>query len=276
MWDNTTKPPVRKLGPMDWVRVVLRGIILAVVTFGGLLILLLTRLIEAPIHGMQRPWTPRITMAVCKSAFVILGMRRDVRGQVMQGKGAVVANHGSWLDIFALNASKPIYFVAKDDVAKWPGIGWLARATGTVFIKRDRSDVTRQLAVFDERLRAGHKLLFFPEGTTTDSLRVIRFKPTLFGAFLTEELREYMQVQPVTVAYHPPPGVPETFYGWWGDHDFAAHLVQMLAVPGHGRVEVIYHPPLKVSDFTDRRELAQAAEDIVRAGLRDAGRHIGE
>jgi len=173
-------------------------------------------------------------------------------------------------------APRPIDFVAEGDVANWPGIAWLARATGTVFVKRDRSDVTRQLAFFNERLRVGHKLLFFPEGTTTDSLRVIRFKPTLFGAFLTDELRDEMQVQPVTVAYHPPAGVAETFYGWWGDHDFAGHLVQMLAVPRHGRVEVIYHPPIKVSDYTDRRSLAQAAEDTVRGGLRDAGRLLGE
>ncbi|WP_367998774.1 lysophospholipid acyltransferase family protein, partial [Photobacterium sanguinicancri] len=54
----------------------------------------------------------------------------------MKQHGAVVANHSSWLDIFALNARKRIYFVSKAEVAKWPGIGWLARATGTVFINR--------------------------------------------------------------------------------------------------------------------------------------------
>ena len=40
-------------------------------------------------------------------------------------RGAVVANHSSWLDIFALNATQKIYFVAKSEVANWPGIGWL-------------------------------------------------------------------------------------------------------------------------------------------------------
>ena len=133
--------------------------------------------------GLRRPVTPFITQFVCRGAFVVLGMRFTTQGQPLQGAGAVVANHASWLDIFALNARKRIYFVSKSEVAGWPGIGWLARATGTVFIKRDRSAVQSQIDVFRDRLAAGHKLLFFPEGTSTDGLQVLAFKPALFAAF---------------------------------------------------------------------------------------------
>ena len=67
----------------------------------------------------------------------------------MTAPGAIVANHSSWLDIFALNAAQRVYFVAKSEVAGWPGIGWLARATGTVFIARKGTEAKKQQEIFE-------------------------------------------------------------------------------------------------------------------------------
>lgn len=246
---------------------VVRAIPLAILVFGGLLILLLLRLVERPLFVLRRPVTPFITQFVCRTAFVLLGIRYITQGAPMQGAGAVVANHASWLDIFALNARKRIYFVSKSEVAGWPGIGWLARATGTVFIRRDRGELRSQIAVFRDRLAAGHKLLFFPEGTSTDGLRVLPFKPALFAAFFDPALRDTLQMQAVSVVYRAPEGSDPRFYGWWGDMDFGPHLVATLAAKRQGEVHVIYHPPLKVSEFADRKALARALEAQVRAGL---------
>ena len=252
---------------MGWVRIVLRAIPLIILVFGGLLILLLVRLIERPIWGLRRPITPFITQFVCRTAFILLGIRYVSEGTPMQGAGAVVANHASWLDIFALNARKRIYFVSKSEVAGWPGIGWLARATGTVFIARDRSEVRSQITVFRDRLSAGHKLLFFPEGTSTDGLQVLPFKPALFAAFFDPALKDILQMQAVSVVYRAPEGEDPRFYGWWGDMDFGPHLLSTLAAKRQGIVFVIYHPPVKVADYPDRKALAQAMETQVRAGL---------
>lgn len=262
--DDPTPGPITAAG---WLRVALRGLVLGVVTFGCLGLLLLVRLVERPLFGLRRPLTPWITQFVCRSAFVILGMRYSTRGQPMRGSGAVVANHASWLDIFALNARKRIYFVSKSEVANWPGIGWLARATGTVFITRTARDAAAQRRVFEERLGAGHKLLFFPEGTSTDGRRVLPFKTTLFAAFFAEELRASLSVQPVTVIYQAPEGADARFYGWWGDMEFGAHLLQTLAARPQGGVTVIYHTPLRVRDFADRKALARACEEAVRQGF---------
>jgi 1-acyl-sn-glycerol-3-phosphate acyltransferase len=182
----------------------------------------------------------------------------------MAGRGAVVANHASWLDIFVLNAADRVYFVSKDEVSRWPGIGWLARATGTVFITRKGSEAKEQQAIFEARLRAGHRLLFFPEGTSTDGLRVLPFKSTLFAAFFMHGLNHVLCIQPATVIYHAPPGRDARFYGWWGDTGFAPHLLTVLAGRRRGRVEVVLHPPLPVESFPDRKALAQACEAAVR------------
>ncbi|MDX2485171.1 MAG: lysophospholipid acyltransferase family protein [Pseudodonghicola sp.] len=266
-WESETPPDPVAIGPLGWVLVVGRGTVLIALITVCLLLLLLLRLVEIPIWGQGRPITPFIVQFVCRNAFRILGIGFSSHGTPMRGAGAIVANHSSWLDIFTLNACKRIYFVSKAEVANWPGIGILARATGTVFIERDRRQARAQTAVFVERLAAGHKLLFFPEGTSTDGLRVLPFKSTLFGAFFADPLRETLKVQPVSVIYHAPKGQPVRFYGWWGDMEFGPHLLKTLSAPRQGRVELVYHTPLKVSEFQNRKALAATAEALVRAGL---------
>jgi len=265
-WHKDGALQASPLSVADWVRVVRRGGVLGTVTFGCLGLLLMVRLIERPLFGQNRPVTPYITQFVCRSAFVILGMGFRSTGTLMQAPGAVVANHASWLDIFALNARKRIYFVSKSEVARWPGIGWLARATGTVFINRAAREARAQKDVFEARLQAGHRLLFFPEGTSTDGQQVLSFKSTLFAAFFTEALRDEMSIQPVSVIYTAPKGADPRFYGWWGDMGFGPHLLHVLAAKRQGSVEIHYQPPLKVRDYKDRKALALACETAVRTG----------
>ncbi len=260
-------PPVRlPIGPGGYALALIRALPLALLVFGCLIILLLVRLVERPLFGVSRPVTPYITQFVCRNAFRLMGMGFSTEGALMREQGAVVANHSSWLDIFALNARKRIYFVSKAEVAGWPGIGWLARATGTVFIERDRAQARQQAQLFRERLEAGHKLLFFPEGTSTDGQRVLPFKTTLFAAFFADPLRDHSRIQPVSVIYHAPPGQDPRFYGWWGDMGFGEHLIQTLATRRQGRVELIYHAPLRVADYPNRKALAAACETAVRDG----------
>ncbi len=253
------------IGLAGWLRVIVRGGLLAAVTFGSLVVLLLVRLIERPLFGQSRPITPFITQSVCLAAFRIMGIGLRIHGKAMVKRGAVVANHASWLDIFALNAAQRVYFVSKSEVAGWLGIGWLARATGTVFIARKSSEAKLQQIQFEARLRAGHRLLFFPEGTSTDCQRILPFKPTLFAAFYTHGLDQEMHIQPATVIYHAPKGRDARFYGWWGDMDFAPHFLAVLAAPRQGTIDVILSSPLAVTDFADRKALSAACEAIVRA-----------
>ena len=253
-----------RIGPFGWALALIRGLVLGVITYGCLVVLLLVRLVEWPLFRPARPITPWITQFVCKSAFVVMGLPLTVRGRPMRQKGAVVANHSSWLDIFALNAVQRIYFVSKSEVAGWSGIGWLARATGTVFIARKGTEAKRQQHEFEDRLRLGHKLMFFPEGTSTDAIRVLSFKSTLFAAFFTHGLDRVLHVQPVTVIYHAPPGQDARYYGWWGQMDFAPSLLRVLATWRQGRVEVIFHPEVPVDAFDDRKTLAAHCERVIR------------
>ena len=265
-WAGDAPPPHAPPGLRGWLRVARRATAMVVTILLGLTLLLPLRLIEGPVFGLHRPWTPWITQAVCRLCLVWMGFGFHRSGRPMKQRGAIVANHSSWLDIFVLNASDRVHFVSKSEVAGWPGIGPLARATGTLFIARDPRQARHQAQLFEERLMAGQRLLFFPEGTSTDGLRVLPFKTTLFAPFFAETLHDVLHLQPVTVIYHAPAGTPDPrTYGWWGDMSFGAHLLSTLALPRQGRVEVVYHTPLRAADYDHRKKLAAAAETRVRA-----------
>lgn len=266
-WSEVPDPEFPPISLMGWLRAAVRGSALLLWIGLGFCLFLILRLAEMLINGEGRPLTPLITQAVCRGALILVGVRYQVRGKAMTHKGAVVANHSSWLDIFALNAGQQVYFVSKAEIAGWPGIGGLAKATGTVFIRRDPRDAAAQKKIFETRLRAGHKLLFFPEGTSSDGLRILPFKSTLFAAFFERDLREFSHIQPATLTYRAPRGVEPSFYGWWGETDFVAHLLQVLAAPRQGSVTLTLHQPLPVALFSDRKALSKACEAAVRGGI---------
>ncbi len=262
-WDGAPQPPAVRPGVRGWLRIARRGMPALAAIALGLVVLLALRLPERLAFGARRPVTPWITRGVCAVALRLVGLRRIVRGRAVAGPGALVANHASWLDILALNACAPMRFVSKAEVGGWPGIGWLARATGTVFIRRDRRLAATHRDALGEALAGGGLLALFPEGTSSDGCRVLPFKSTLFAALATPD----RPVQPVTLRYVAPPGSPRDLYGWWGDRDLAGSLVAVLSTRRRGRVEVTFHPPLDPADHPDRKALARAAEAAVRGGL---------
>ncbi len=263
-------PEARPIGVFGWCRALLRAGAMLGLILTGLFLLLILRLIERPAFAPGRPVTPWITVAVCRGVLWLMGLKLRVKGTQMRRNGAVVSNHVSWLDILVLNSRRPVYFVAKSEVARWPGIGWLARATGTVFIRRDRREAGAQVTLFKRRLGAGHRLLFFPEGTSTDGQRVLPFKTTLFAAFFDPSLHETMFIQPVSVIYRAPPGQDPRFFGWWGDMNLGGSLAKVLAQAPQGHVELVYHAPLRVAGYQNRKALARALEERVRAPVAPA------
>ncbi len=265
-WDSETPPPGHDVSGLDWLRILWRGGLIILLIAPAFALQMALRLLERPLFGGARPMTPYITKWVCRACLWAMGLRVKFIGKPMTTPGGLVANHSSWLDIFVLNACATLYFVAKAEIASWPGIGLLARGTGTVFIARDRREAKAQTALFEERLGQGHRLLFFPEGTSTDGLRVLPFKSTLFAAFFAENLPENLCIQPVSVTYHAPQNTDPRWYGWWGDMSFGAHLFATLATPKQGYVEVRFHDPLPIADAAGRKALSQAAFDAVLAG----------
>ena len=202
------------------------------------------------------------------------GVKLRVKGTPIRA-GALVANHSSWIDILALRATQLIYFVSKAEVANWPGVGFITRVTGTVFIERRRSQAKAQEAILRERIAADQLLCFFPEGTSTDGLRVLPFKSSLFSAFFDEGQGADIAIQPVTVRYatRQADQLPASFYGWWGSMGFESHIWDVVTRSFGGRVQVIFHPPVLASDFPDRKSLSDHCQRRVAEGM-DSGEPV--
>ena len=188
----------------------------------------------------------------------------------------VVANHVSWLDIFALHAAGPVRFIAKAEIARWPVLGRLVAGVGTLFIERERRhDTHRVNQEVAKALAAGDIVAVFPEGTTTDGSTLLPFK----GSLLQPIVDAAGSVQPVAIRYRTPDGARSTAPAYDEGVTFVASFWRLC---GEARlvVDIVAGTPLPATG-KHRRELAREAEETIRSAL-DApwsgsapGRHGG-
>jgi 1-acyl-sn-glycerol-3-phosphate acyltransferase len=169
-------------------------------------------------------WLQQAARRVLKS----LGIGLQVEGQP-PARGLVVSNHLSYLDIIIISAAMPCFFVAKVEIVGWPFFGKAARTGGTIFL--DRSSLASAMSVAEqisERLKLPVPVLLFPEGTSTDGARVLRFHSRLIDPATSTGA-------PITAAairYTIEGGVEERELCWYGDEQFMPHLWKVLGVAG--------------------------------------------
>lgn len=272
-WREVEPPAPLAPGLAGWLRLGVRAPLAGLWLAGMFAVFLGARGIDVAVRAITlrslpalAPW---VVHAWAFGTLALLGLRFRRVGTPMAHPGAVVANHSSWLDIVVLMRAMRVFFVSKAEVSGWPGIGFIGRSIGTMFIERRPVEARRQTEALHARLKRGDRLCLFPEGTSTDGARVLPFKSALFGVFLAPDLQPTVWVQPVTLVYTAPEGLPARFYGWWGDMNFGAHLRDVLALSRGGTVEVRFHPALRAADFEGRKALADAACLAVRSGRGD-------
>ena len=84
----------------------------------------------------------------------------------LEGGLVVASNHFSWLDPPALGDACPrtLYFMAKVEAHRVPGLGQLMRSFGAFSVRRGESD-RDAVRTMREIVRSGHALGLFVEGT---------------------------------------------------------------------------------------------------------------
>jgi lyso-ornithine lipid O-acyltransferase len=186
----------------------------------------------------------------------ILGMAVEVQGGLPKGTLLLVSNHLSWLDIPVLSSITPLSFIAKQEVASWPLFGFMAKLQGSIFVDRERrSNTDTENEEIEKRLKAGHTVLLFPEGTTTDGSHILPFKSSYFGSVTNQNI----PVIPLTITYSENP----EFYAWYGEAELLPHLWKVIK-SGPIKVRVVIHPVLATAN---RKTMANEAEKIIRSSL---------
>lgn len=207
-----------------------------------------------------------------RSLVSLTGSSVRVHGQLATQRPLLcVSNHASYLDILFLGSIIPGVFVSKAEVRHWPIFGLIARLGQTVFMQRDRSATAVARDQIMERLKAGSPVILFPEATSTDGNNVIPFKSSLFNAAEASVDGQPVTVQPITIAYTRLHGVPlgrawRPFFAWFGDMEFVDHGWDFLKLGGV-TVEVTFHDPVTMADFSHRKDMARHCHSVVQAGL---------
>ena len=173
-----------------------------------------------------------------------------------------VANHVSWIDIFALNGVRALRFIAKSEIRSWPVFGWLCEKGNTLFIERTkRQDARRMVKLTAYSLRTGDCLCFFPEGATSDGNELKAFKGSLMQAAIdTESL-----IWPVAIHYPNPDGSTNTEMAYFADMKLLQSLKQVLAQ--RSPVAELHFLPIIATYGHDRRSLSRLARQAITDGL---------
>lgn len=194
-----------------------------------------------------------------------MGLGVDFRGQPRPGSALVVANHVSWLDIAALHAMLPgLRFVAHAGLRRWPLLGWLIGAVGTLFIERERKrDALRVVHQVAQALVAGNPVAVFPEGTTGAGPALLPFHANLLQAAIATGA----PVQAVALRYADAGAAFSRSVVWLGDTTLAGSL-WAVANAQDLRVVVTLLPAQGVR-HAERRALARQLRERIAGALAD-------
>mgnify|MGYP001812180366 CR=1 FL=1 len=203
----------------------------------------------------------------------ILGIKLDIEGSLAPGPVLITANHVSWLDIMVLSALGEVSFIAKQEVASWPGFGTMARLQRTVFVNREqRRQTVHAKTAIESRLDAGDRIVLFAEGTSSDGNRILPFRTSLFAvASYRPDGEHVVRVQPLSLVYARVHGLPidrsmRPKFAWYGDMSMVPHIWAILCA-GPIDVKIVLHEPVTLDEFADRKQLAAHCEARVRAGF---------
>ncbi|MBI4998738.1 MAG: 1-acyl-sn-glycerol-3-phosphate acyltransferase [Rhodocyclales bacterium] len=190
-----------------------------------------------------------------------LGVRIVGEGAV-PGHGLLVANHISWLDIFAINSLAPATFLSKDDVLHWPVIGWLAKRVGTLFLERgSRAAAQRAKEHLIAELGAGRLVGVFPEGTTGIGDHVMPFHAALFQSAIDAGV----QVMPALIRYTDRQERPSLAAAYVGETSLWECVRSIVTASGL-TVRVAFLSAVDTAGV-DRRHLAHHSHQLIGHAL---------
>lgn len=195
------------------MRALIRGVLLVL-----MLIWHIAPLAVRPLFkGFDLPYSLRVRRRFVQRTLRMLGVHLEVTGQPPDGNFIFIGNHRSYLDPIIVLRDVEAVPVGKAEVASWPLIGYGAKVSGIMFVKRE-SKISKAAALEAMRkvLHSGHPVLVYPEGTTHDLPQTMDFRA---GAFRLAE-REQIHVVPMAIDY------ADLSDAWVGEDTFIPHFIR--------------------------------------------------
>jgi lyso-ornithine lipid O-acyltransferase len=216
-----------------------------------------------PLHFLWKlfrsrsPWPRRFL----RFAGWCCGLRVRTEGRPLRDHVLFVSNHVTWLDIFALGGATGAAFVSRDDVERWPLVGWIAGLNDTIYVARHaRREVHGQADRLRRTLQAGRAVALFPEGTTEGGHEILPFRASLFASLFPPI--DGVRVQPIAIDY----GELAEEIAWVGAEPAGANASRVVGRPGTIPVVLRFLEPVDPAAAGDRKTLAaRARAEVVEA-----------
>lgn len=217
-------------------------------------------------NRIVRGWS-RVLLAICgvklRASGRALGEALAHTGIERSGAGRLIlANHISWIDVFAILACVPGRFVAKAEIGRWPLVGWLVTLVGTLYIERGRRHAVAAINHrVRDKLKAGETVAVFPEGTTTDGFSLLPFHSNL----IAPALEVGCEIWPVALRYTEG-GLPTRAACFVGEMALLTSLWNIL-VARDLAIEVAILAPIATRPEHTRHHLAALARSEIAQHL---------
>jgi 1-acyl-sn-glycerol-3-phosphate acyltransferase len=220
------------------------------------LVWLVGRLLTTGSAARQLRWRHRFLRGWSRGVARLFGMRITITGRPPGAPFFLVSNHLSYMDIILLYTCLDCVFIAKQDMRRWPAIGFLAHAMSTIWVNREsRRDAVRVLHEIDRVVGNGDGVVLFPEGTTSAGDGMLPLKAALLDWAARREYPVHCAVIRYQTAAELPPA--HLAVSWWGDMRFGPHAVALARLPGFD-AEVTFLPsPVRAAERAALAEMAR-------------------
>ena len=174
-------------------------------------------------------WTVRQRQKIGRALIHWLRIKIHMSGVPQDGNYLFIGNHRSYIDPVVAAYFVAFMPVAKAEVSSWPLIGFGAKITGIVYVKREEknSRADTRTAV-REALKKGYPVLIYPEGTTTDEHKTRPFRAGTFQIAAEENV----PVVPISIEYGDKTAT------WIGKDTFIPHFIRCFS---HWQMDVFIH-----------------------------------
>ena len=192
-------------------------------------------------------------------------------GRFPHGGGAVISNHLGYADIIVYAATHECVFCAKQEIRKWPGVGWMTMMAGTVFIDRGRGgSAVGANSRMQATVEAGLPVMFFPEGTTTNGAGLLPFHSGLLQQALAMDAPITAARVWYTLDEPNAPGVTvENDVHYWGTINILKHLFRFCSLKGvHAHIRIADGPiEFSVPGINRKVAAVEAREQMLKLGV---------
>ena len=226
----------------------------------------LTLLLLTPVTRGWRwgdePFQHRLIRAWQAGLMRVFGFRLRRQGTPLPGATMFVANHVGWVDISVLHSQRMMGFVAKDEISRWPVVGWLASRGQTIYHRRGSTEsLGGVLGEMVRRLQRGQSVGVFPEGGTRGGAELGPFHARIFTAAVEAQV----PVQPVALIYGEN-GDAQTMVAFGKRESFAANFVRLLGEPTR-TATVHFLEPIPAGAEDGRRRIAELSRSRILAAM---------